>query len=112
MGRERRREHRERESPNPVQRFFGQADWSEDVMDYLASSGVDLSPGSGDSFLTWRGRITTSGPRASLICRPLNDIAQDGVYLTSFQERVLICLEAAREGAVETVQPDLDVEKR
>jgi thioredoxin-like negative regulator of GroEL len=93
-------------------RVVGQADWSEDVMDYLASSGVDLSPSSGDSFLTWRGRITTSGPGASLICRPLNDIAQDGVYLTSFQERVLICLEAAREGAVETVQPDLDVEKR
>ena len=93
-------------------RVVGQADWSEDVLDYLALSNVDLSADSDDSFLTWKGRITTSGPRASLICRPLNDIVEDGMYLTSFQERVLICLEASGERAVEKDQPNLKTENR
>ena len=93
-------------------RVVRQAQWGEDVLEYLASSSVDLSPDSGDSFLTWKGRITTSGPRASLICRPLNDIIKDGVYLTSFQESVLICLEASGDEAAETVQLNLELEEQ
>lgn len=70
----------------------GESNWGEDVVSYLSAAGIGIPEREGEGFLTWKGRVITSGPRASLVCRPLTDVIKGDSYLTSFQERVLICL--------------------
>ncbi|NRB73911.1 MAG: PQQ-binding-like beta-propeller repeat protein, partial [Verrucomicrobiales bacterium] len=73
-------------------KVVGQSNWGEDVVSYLSAAGIGIPEQGGEGFLTWKGRVITSGPRASLVCRPLRDVIESDSYLTSFQERVLICL--------------------
>ena len=80
-------------------KVVGESNWGEDVVSYLSAAGIGVPEQKADGFLTWKGRVITSGPRASLVCRPLTDVIRSDSYVTSFQERVLICLGPAGEAA-------------
>ena len=80
-------------------KVVGESNWGEDVVSYLSVAGIGIPEQKGEGFLTWKGRVITSGPRASLVCRPLTDVIKGNSYLTSFEERVLICLGPASAAA-------------